>query len=100
MGSAPDNGALTHIERLVGELRLIELWDASHRRNHLPEAYEMFAFEARRKRRAEILSQLLTLVPRLDTERSRDIYGSVRGKTRGGQKREPASTEAQVGSRR
>lgn len=52
----------------MGELRVIELWDVDHWRNPLPEAYEMFAFVARRKRRAEILSQLLALISRLDIE--------------------------------
>jgi hypothetical protein len=59
-----DNG-WGRIERLVEELRAIDYWDADYWRNHHPEAYEMLAFVARRKRHAELLSRLITLIPPL-----------------------------------
>jgi len=65
MRSVSDNDALNQVERLVAELRAIERWDADHWRKCDPEAYEMVAFVARRTRRTEILSQLVTLIPRL-----------------------------------
>jgi hypothetical protein len=65
MPPVPDNDG-DRVERLVVELQAIELWDADFWRNSDPEVYEMTAFVGRRKRRAEILSQLLTLIPRLD----------------------------------
>ena len=92
MRSVPDNDALNRIERLVGELRVIERWDADHWRKSDPERYEMLALVARRKRRAEILSQLLTLIPGLDIK-SRESYGSARNRAQ--QKlRRSASREA------
>ena len=66
MRSLPNNEVLSQVERLLGELRAIERWDADYWRNRHPEAYERLAFVARRKRRAEILSQLRTLIPPLD----------------------------------
>ena len=66
MRSVLDNDGWDRVERLVAELRAVERWDADYWRNIDPRAYEMFAFVARRKRRAEVLSQLLTLIPRLD----------------------------------
>ena len=61
MRSVLDNDGWNRIERLVGELRAIESWDAEYWRNSDPEADKMLAFVARQERRAEILSQLLTL---------------------------------------
>jgi hypothetical protein len=66
MPSVLDNDQWSRVERLVQELRAIERWDVDYRRNRYPEAYEMLAFGARRRRRAEILSQLMTLILRLD----------------------------------
>jgi hypothetical protein len=63
-----DNDALNLIERFVVELRAIERWDAGCWGTSSPKAYEMLAFVARRKGRAEILAQLLILIPRLDKE--------------------------------
>lgn len=80
MRLAPDNDGLNRVERLVGELRAIERWDADYWRNKLPIADEVLAFVARRKRRAEILSQLLTLVPRLDTKKEGHLSARVRRK--------------------
>src|SRR5205807_2230006 len=51
-------------EGLVAELKAIEQWDAAYWRTPSPEAYETLAFVARGKRRCEILSQLLSLLPR------------------------------------
>jgi hypothetical protein len=65
MPSVPDNDK-DRVERLVVELEAIELWDADFWRKRDPQVYEMTAFVGRRKRRAEILSQILTLIPRLD----------------------------------
>jgi hypothetical protein len=64
----PDNDGWDRVELLVGELRAVERWDTDYWRNNDPEAYEMLAFGARRKRRAEILSQLLTLISPLVIE--------------------------------
>ena len=56
-----DNDGWSRVERLVEELRAIDYWDANYRRNPYPEAYEMLAFVARRRRHAEILSRLIAL---------------------------------------
>jgi PilZ domain len=71
MPSVPDDQTLSQVERLLGELRLIELWDADYWRKCHPEGYERHAFVARRKRRAEILPQLVSLIPPGWTLRSR-----------------------------
>lgn len=68
MRSVQDNEALNLIERLVAELRAIERWDAGYWGTSAPEAFEILAFGARRKRRAEILDQLLIVIPRLDNK--------------------------------
>lgn len=60
-----DNDGWSLVGRLAEEMRAIEHWDADYWRNHQPEAYESLAFVARRKRHVEILSQLVTLIPRL-----------------------------------
>jgi hypothetical protein len=90
MRSVADNDVLNRIEQLVGELRLIERWDADYWQNRLPEAYESFAFMARRTWRTEILSQLLTLVKRLDI-RSRGLHGLSRKSTQRTKERTTAS---------
>ena len=71
--SDPDSDALNQIERLVEELRAVEQWDADYWRKGGPEAFEVLAFAARRKRRSEILSQLLKLVPRLEIKQPRRL---------------------------
>jgi hypothetical protein len=85
MQSVPDSDPLNQVERLVGELRAIELWDAGYWRK-CPEAYEMVAFVARRKRRAEILSQLVPLIPRLDIKEQRCLWIVRKSSTRRKQK--------------
>ena len=92
MRSVPDNDALTQVERLVGELRAIERWNTDHWRKRDPKRYEVFAFVARRKRRAEILSELLTLIPRLDIK-AQGAYGSPSNRAQR-KHRKPASPEA------
>jgi hypothetical protein len=63
MRLVPDKDGWNRVQRLVTELQAIEHWDTKHLRNLDPETYEMLAFVARRKRRTEILSQLLTIIP-------------------------------------
>lgn len=65
MRSVADNDGWDRVERLVTELQAIERWDADYLRSGYPEAYEMLAFVARRKRRVEILSHLVRLIPPL-----------------------------------
>jgi hypothetical protein len=67
-----DNEALDRVERLVAELRAIERWDEGHRRDGFPEGYERLSFIARQERRSEIVSQLLSIVPRLDLNRHKN----------------------------
>jgi hypothetical protein len=50
------------IEPLVAELEAIKWWDAAYWRSKRPEIYETLALAARRKRRSEILIQLLDIV--------------------------------------
>lgn len=61
-----DDG-LDNVELLVAELRAIERWDADYWRDARPQAYEILAYTRRRETRAEILSELLSLIPRLGT---------------------------------
>jgi hypothetical protein len=96
MRSVPDNDALHLIERFVLELRAIERWDAGQWGTGPPEAYEMLAFVARRKRRAEILAQLLTLIPRLDDKE--EGLPCLSGKSSQRTERTTGLKEAQVGS--
>ena len=73
-----DNDGWSLVGRLVEEMRAIEHWDADYWRNHHPEAYELLAFVARRKRHVEILSQLVILIPRLDiSEKELLIVGKL-----------------------
>lgn len=67
MRSVLSSAGWNRVERLVAELRAIERWNTDYWWNSDPEAYETLAFVARRERRAEILSQLLILVPQLVT---------------------------------
>jgi hypothetical protein len=60
-----DKDGWSRVEGPVEELRAIDRWDANYWRKPHPEAYEMLASVARRKRRAEILSQLVTFIPPL-----------------------------------
>jgi hypothetical protein len=60
MRSALNDDRWSRAERLVAELRAIEHWNTNYWRNSDPETYETLAFVARRERRTEILSQLLT----------------------------------------
>jgi hypothetical protein len=93
MPSVSDSDGWSRVERLVEELRAIERWDANYWRNRYLDAYEMLAFAARRERRAEILSQLLTLIPPLVIGgRSYGLSGNRANKQRG----KPASEEAQL----
>jgi hypothetical protein len=62
MQSAQNDDGWDRVECLVAELRAIEHWNAEYWRKGNPETYEMLALVARRQRRAEILSQLLTLL--------------------------------------
>jgi hypothetical protein len=50
---------LEQVEKLVIELQAISHWDAEYRRNRCPEWYETVAYASRRKRRSEIMRQLL-----------------------------------------
>jgi len=65
MRSALNDDGMDRVERLVAELRAIERLNVDYWRKDGPETYEMLGLLARRERRAEILSQLLTLTPRL-----------------------------------
>jgi hypothetical protein len=73
MRSVLDNYGWDRVERLVEELRAIERWNSGYWRNSDPKPHEMHAFVARRKRRAEILSQLVMLIPRL-TKKQRNLW--------------------------
>ena len=64
MRSALNDDGMDRVERLVAELRAIERLNVDYWWKDGPETYEMLGFLARRERRAEILSQLLTLTPR------------------------------------
>jgi PilZ domain len=64
------SGVVDEAGGLVAELRAIEQWDAAYWRNPSPETYETVAFVARAKRRCEILSQLLSIIPRLHNRES------------------------------
>jgi hypothetical protein len=65
MRSGSDNDGWNRFEQLLTELRAIERWDADYWRKNNLEAYEMLGFLGRRNRRAEILSQLLIIIPAL-----------------------------------
>jgi hypothetical protein len=65
MRSVLDNDGWDRVERFVEELRAIEHWNSDYWRNSDPKPYEMLAFLGREKRRDEILSQLLILIPPL-----------------------------------
>jgi hypothetical protein len=67
MRSVLNSAGRNRVERLVAELRAIERWNTHYWQNSDPEAYEKLAFLTRRERRAELLSELLTLIPRLAT---------------------------------
>ena len=71
MRLVPNNYGWNRVERLVAELRAIEHWNTDYWRKGDPEAYETLAFVARRERRVEILSYLLTLIPRLTKEQGK-----------------------------
>lgn len=58
--------ALEKIESLVAELKLIERWDAAHWEAASRDLGEIMAFQHRRMRRSEILSQLVTLLSTLE----------------------------------
>jgi hypothetical protein len=53
-------GDVEHVKELLAELKAIELWDTGYWRSRRHEAWETVAMIHRRKRRAEILSQLPT----------------------------------------
>lgn len=59
---------LDRIDRLLSELRAIELWDAVYWQKVHPDGYETVAFVTRKNRRHEIVSQLLSEIARLDRE--------------------------------
>jgi hypothetical protein len=86
MPLAPNDDGWGQVERLVAELRAIERWNADYWGNSDPETYETLAFVARRERRAEILSQLPTLIPPL-VKKSRETYLDRRNNRVGGQKK-------------
>jgi hypothetical protein len=62
MAEADDSGQLDRVRSLLAELKAIELWDAVHWFNNQPEPWETISVLNRRKRRAEILSELRALL--------------------------------------
>jgi hypothetical protein len=70
MQEPPDSDLdiLNEVERLVAELIAIGQWDDEHRWKIRPKV-ETIAFAARHNRRKEILSRLLSIIPRLDQSR-------------------------------
>jgi hypothetical protein len=63
---APTSDGLNKVESLVAELKAIECWDAAYWRGDRSQMVESLAYIARGERRAEILSQLRSLIPQLD----------------------------------
>ena len=59
---------------LVAELKAIEQWDAAYWRNPSPQTYETLAFVARSKRRCEILSQLLSVLPATAQQGEQELW--------------------------
>jgi hypothetical protein len=56
-----DMAILETLTRLCAELEAIEFWNARYRRKQEPEAYETIAFQRRKKRRSEIVRQIVFL---------------------------------------
>ncbi len=50
----------SEVEELVAELRAIELWDSDYYRERLHDRNTIAAFEARQRRRREIMSKLFS----------------------------------------
>jgi hypothetical protein len=86
MGFVLGTAELNQVERLVSELQAIEHWDAGDWRKCVPKRYEILAFVARRERRTEILSQLLTLIPRLAIKKQEHPWIVRKSSTRKKQK--------------
>jgi hypothetical protein len=53
--------ALEQLKTLVIELRAIKHWDKEYFRHRCPEWYETLAYVSRKKRRSEIIGQLVRL---------------------------------------
>ena len=56
-----DMATLEKLTLLCAELDAIEFWNASYRRKTRPEMYETIAFRGRKKRRSEIIRQIVFL---------------------------------------
>jgi hypothetical protein len=69
-----------------GGLRAIEHWDSDDWLKAVPERNEIHTFVARRKRSTEILSQLLTLIPRLEIKGQECLWIVRKSSTRKKQK--------------
>ena len=57
-----DHDKSRKVEMLVAELIAIEQFDADYWRKARPEVFETLAYDARRDRRAEVLSELRRLI--------------------------------------
>jgi hypothetical protein len=57
-----DHNNSHRVEILVSELKAIEQFDADYWQKGRPEVYETLAYDARRERRKEVLSELRCLI--------------------------------------
>jgi hypothetical protein len=60
---------LEALRMLCAELRAIDFWNASYWRISKPKKYEKIAFQQRKKRRREIIEQILVVTRRIEQKR-------------------------------